>query len=77
MTPTGDLTARALGADFPMEGTFVSDATGRIRGRIGRVFGPVARPYLTVRLRRSPTPTEGAALVGSALLREKGSNDGT
>jgi rRNA processing protein Gar1 len=77
VTPTGDLTARSRGPEFPNEGTQVVDVSGRIHGRIARVFGPVAQPYLTVRLRRSPTPTEGAGLVGSPLLREKGYNDAT
>ncbi len=77
VTPTGHLTARAPGPEFPREGTPVVDATGRIHGRVARIFGPVTQPYLTVRLRRAPSLTEGAALVGSTLLREKGNNDGT
>ncbi len=52
------------------EGTLVRDARGTVRGRVVRVFGPVARPYLTVRPRRAPTPAEGLALLGTTLIRE-------
>ncbi len=74
VTPTGLLTARSPDATFAPEGTSVADATGRLRGRVVRVFGPVARPYLSVRLRRLPRPTEATALVGSMLVREGGRN---
>lgn len=70
VTPIGELTARALGASFPREGTAVGDARGIVHGRVGRVFGPVEHPYFTVRLRRAPRPQEGASLVGSALVEE-------
>ncbi len=70
VTPLGDLTARALGASFPREGTLVADVRGLVHGRVARVFGPVAQPYFTVRLRRAPRPHDGARLVGSALVRE-------
>ena len=75
ITPTGQLTVRAPGPTFPLEGTPVADVTGRHRGKVVRVFGPVARPYLSVRLRRTPGPSEGAALVGSSLVRYRGEND--
>ena len=70
MTPTGHLTVRAAGAEFAPEGTSVRDSRGLVRGRVVRVFGPVARPYLSVRPRRMPTPAEGLTLIGSALVRE-------
>jgi rRNA processing protein Gar1 len=70
LTPSGTLTVRAPGATAAPEGTLVSDARGVVRGRVLRVFGPVAHPYLSVRLRRAPTPSEGAALIGAEVVRE-------
>ncbi|MCI4322264.1 MAG: H/ACA RNA-protein complex component Gar1 [Thermoplasmata archaeon] len=72
IAPSGQLIARALGERFPTEGTIVSDASGRHRGRVTRVFGPVVRPYFAVRLRRTPSPADGVALVGHPLLVEQG-----
>ncbi len=70
VTPSGHLTVRASGPDPAPEGTAVTDARGTFHGRVVRVFGPVARPYLTVRPRRPPTPTEGIALLDATLVRE-------
>ena len=70
VTPAGHLTVRAFGPDVVPEGTLVTDARGAVRGRVVRVFGPVARPYLTVRPARPPTPSEGLALVDATLVRE-------
>lgn len=70
LTPSGMLTVRSPGAAVPPEGTPVADARGVVRGRVLRVFGPVARPYLSVRPRRPPTPTEGASLIGAEVVRE-------
>jgi rRNA processing protein Gar1 len=70
VTSTGQLTVRSSSADVVPEGTAVRDARGIVRGRIARVFGPVARPYFSVRVRRVPTPAEGLALLGSSLVRE-------
>ena len=70
VTPAGNLTVRAFGPDVTPEGTAVTDARGVFHGRIVRVFGPVGRPYLTVRARRPPTPAEGVALVDATLVRE-------
>ena len=70
MTPTGRLTVRALSAEVVPEGTLVRDARGVLRGKIVRVFGPVDRPYFSVRPRRTPTPAEGLALLGATLQRE-------
>ncbi|HEY6238606.1 MAG TPA: H/ACA RNA-protein complex component Gar1 [Thermoplasmata archaeon] len=71
VTPLGQLTARSLGPSYPREGTAVVDVRGEVHGRVARVFGPVERPYFIVRLKRPPKPTQGAGLVGSALVREK------
>lgn len=70
ITPAGHLMVRALGPEVVPEGTLVSDARGTVRGQVVRVFGPVSRPYLSVRPRRTPTATEGAALLGATLIRE-------
>ncbi len=61
---------RAPSAEVAIEGTPVRDTRGHLRGKVVRVFGPVARPYLSVRPRRTPTPEEGLALIGSTLVRE-------
>ena len=70
VTPAGLFTVRAAGPDVVPEGTSVTDARGVVHGRVIRVFGPVARPYLSVRPRRPPTPSEGLALLDAALVRE-------
>jgi rRNA processing protein Gar1 len=70
VTPAGHLTVRALGPDVVPEGTNVTDSRGVLHGRVARVFGPVARPYLSVRARRPPTPAEGVALLDATLIRE-------
>ncbi len=67
---TGALTVRAPGAEVTPEGTLVRDARGTLRGRVVRVFGPVARPYLSVRPRSTPTPAEAVALLGTTMVRE-------
>ncbi|HTP55642.1 MAG TPA: H/ACA RNA-protein complex protein Gar1 [Thermoplasmata archaeon] len=70
LTPTGLLTVRSPGPAVVPEGTAVADARHVVRGRVVRVFGPVARPYLSVRPRRPPTPTEGASILGAEIVRE-------
>lgn len=70
MTPAGHVVARARGPEVVDEGTLVTDARGTLRGRVVRVFGPVARPYLSVRPRRPPTPAEGAGWIGATLRTE-------
>ena len=70
ITPAGHLAVRASGPEVVPEGTLVSDARGVVRGQVVRVFGPVARPYLSVRPRRTPSASEGAALLGATLVRE-------
>ena len=72
ITPSGQLIVRSASDRFPTEGTPLVDASGRHHGRVSRVFGPVARPYLSVRLRRAPNPAEGVALVGQSLVVEEG-----
>jgi len=68
-TPSGFVTVRSASKEFPPEGSFVRDAQGRLEGRVVRVFGPVARPYLLLRPRRAPSPVEGAALLHSEVFR--------
>jgi len=70
ITPAGLLTVRSAGPEVVSEGTFVTDVRGTLRGKVVRVFGPVGRPYLSVRPRRTPTAPEGAALLGATLVRE-------
>ncbi|MGP8076282.1 MAG: H/ACA RNA-protein complex component Gar1 [Thermoplasmata archaeon] len=70
ITPAGHLTVRATGPEVVAEGTLVSDVRGVVRGQVVRVFGPVVRPYLSVRPRRTPSASEGAALLGATLVRE-------
>jgi rRNA processing protein Gar1 len=70
VTPAGLFTVRSPGPDVVPEGTNVTDSRGMVHGRVVRVFGPVARPYLSVRPRRPPTPAEGVALLDATLVRE-------
>ncbi len=70
VTPAGHLTVRAPSTNTVPEGTRVTDRRGVVHGTVVRVFGPVARPYLSVRLARPPTPAEGIALLDTPLLRE-------
>lgn len=67
-TPSGFVTLRAMG-ELASEGSAVRDARGVLEGRVVRVFGPVARPYLLVRPRRAPSPVDGASLLGSEVYR--------
>jgi rRNA processing protein Gar1 len=69
VTPTGMLTLRSPNRSFVPEGTPVLDRSGRELGRVARVFGPVARPYLSVRPRAPLRPSEAAALVGTVARR--------
>jgi rRNA processing protein Gar1 len=72
ITPTGHVTARTVGKWVPTEGTTVIDSSGRFSGRIVRVFGPVARPYVSVRPRRPPREAEAALLLGATLVEAEG-----
>ena len=73
LTPSGRIVARCAGPSAPEEGTEVVGADRNFRGTVVRVFGPVARPYLTVQPRRSPRATEAVGLIGSTLsAREVG-----
>ncbi|HEV2429265.1 MAG TPA: hypothetical protein VGV64_05400 [Thermoplasmata archaeon] len=67
-TPSGRVTVRSIGPDAAPEGTWVHDPLGRFRGRVVRVFGPVAQPYLAVEPTKVPTPVEASALLGVHLL---------
>jgi rRNA processing protein Gar1 len=73
LSPRGTFTVRAEGV-VP-EGTMLTDEEGRFRGRIVRVFGPVAHPYLAVAPRRPLPPEEALALVGSTLWTEVRARD--
>ncbi|MCI4331728.1 MAG: H/ACA RNA-protein complex component Gar1 [Thermoplasmata archaeon] len=77
ITPAGQWTVRAPGPSFAPEGTPVADVSGRLGGRVVRVFGPVSRPYLSVRPRRAPKASEAAALIGSSVYREARRTDAT
>jgi rRNA processing protein Gar1 len=66
-TANGFVTVRATGGEFPSEGSAVRLPSGRLDGRVVRVFGPVSRPYAIVRPRRVPSPVDGAAMLGSEV----------
>jgi rRNA processing protein Gar1 len=72
ITPTGHVTVRAVGEWVPLEGSTVVDGSGRFTGRVVRVFGPVGRPYLSVRPRRPPREAEAALLLGTTLMELEG-----
>ena len=67
-TPAGFVTVRSSG-ELATEGATVRDGRGVLEGRVVRVFGPVAHPYLLVRPRRTPNPVDGAGLLGSEVYR--------
>jgi len=68
-TPSGFVTVRCRTERFPSEGASVVDRSRRLEGRVVRVFGPVARPYLLVRPRRAPSPVDAAALLNAEVVR--------
>jgi rRNA processing protein Gar1 len=69
ISPSGLLTVRSSNEKFWPEGTAISAGEPRIRGRVVRVFGPVARPYLSIRLERVLGVPEAARLVGQPIRR--------
>jgi rRNA processing protein Gar1 len=69
ITPAGHVVARAPGPEVVPEGTPVVAARGELKGRVSRVFGPVAHPYLSVRTRRAPSPAEAVTWIGATLVR--------
>ncbi|MCI4365812.1 MAG: hypothetical protein L3K10_07140 [Thermoplasmata archaeon] len=70
VTPAGNFTVRASGPDVTPERSRVADDRGDVRGVVVRVFGPVARPYYSVRPRRALTPAEGMRVLGATLWAE-------
>lgn len=68
-TPNGLVTVRSPSEGYPTEGSTVRDPRGLLEGRVVRVFGPVARPYVLVRPRRAPSPIDAASLLGSEVYR--------
>ena len=69
VTPTGQITIRSSSRAYLTEGSSVLDRTGRDLGRVSRVFGPVERPFLSIRPRAPMRPSEAVALVGSTVRR--------
>ena len=69
VTPSGFVTVRCASGEFAPEGSSVRDGRGLLEGRVVRVFGPVARPYVLLRPRRAPSPVDGAALLGAEVHR--------
>ena len=72
ISPSGSVTLRSPGPEFVPEGGIVRDRRGRFRGRVVRVFGPVGRPFLSIRPRRTMPAEVGAALLGQTLVEERG-----
>ncbi len=70
ITPAGAVTVRAPSSEIAPEGTYVSEPRTRFQGRVLRVYGPVSRPYLSVRPRRPLTAEQGLDLLGRSLLRD-------
>lgn len=68
LSPRGTLTVRAR--TLVTEGSFLTDEQGRFRGRVVRVFGPVAHPYLSVASPRPLSAEAALALVGAPLHLE-------
>jgi rRNA processing protein Gar1 len=65
----GGLTLR--GRELPV-GTIVRDQKGRFTGRVVKVFGPVAHPYISVRPRHLPSPEELISMVGETVVVKEG-----
>lgn len=66
VTAQGNVTARSEGL-IP-EGTWLRAADGAFTGRVARVFGPVAHPYLSIRPRRPLSAPEALGVVGQSLV---------
>lgn len=69
ITPSGLLTARAASTPPVPEGSEVVAGSPALRARVIRVFGPVARPYYSLRPARPVRLTEAHRLLGSNVLR--------
>ncbi|MCI4363856.1 MAG: hypothetical protein L3K13_06095 [Thermoplasmata archaeon] len=69
ISPSGLLTARASGSSMVPEGSDLRTDVGGVRGRVVRVFGPVARPYYSIRLARPLPLPEAARIVGASVVR--------
>ncbi len=63
---TADGTVILRGREVP-EGTLVESPHGRFIGRVTKVFGPVRRPYLSVRPRKPMAPGDLLRLMGQSL----------
>ncbi|MDE1822104.1 MAG: hypothetical protein KGJ23_16110 [Euryarchaeota archaeon] len=74
LSARGTFTVRAK--EVVPEGTILTDPRGRFRGRVVRVFGPVAHPYLSVAPRRQLPAEEALSLIGSSLAAEVRRSDG-
>ena len=66
-TPSGFVTVRCRSEAYAREGSTVRDGRGHLEGKVVRVFGPVARPYLLLKPRRAPGPSVGAGLLGAEV----------
>ena len=71
VNPSGLVTVRCASERFPKERSRLVDRSGTIHGEVLRVFGPVSRPYVSVRLVRPLGAAEGARLVGSPLSLQR------
>ncbi|HEV2449467.1 MAG TPA: H/ACA RNA-protein complex component Gar1 [Thermoplasmata archaeon] len=69
ITPSGLLTARAASTPPVPEGSPVTTGSPTLHARVVRVFGPVARPYYSLRPARPVRLTEASRLLGATVLR--------
>ncbi|MCI4323715.1 MAG: hypothetical protein L3K03_06825 [Thermoplasmata archaeon] len=69
VTPSGRVTLRATDARVAPEGTELI-APGGFAGTIVRVFGPVDRPFYSVRPRRAPHLEEATRWIGATAVRQ-------
>ncbi|MGI0053669.1 MAG: hypothetical protein ACREC5_08200 [Thermoplasmata archaeon] len=70
VTPSGIVTARTPGPEFPIEGSRLGAPSLGFSAIVLRVFGPVGRPYLALRPRVRLPAALAARLVGAALRAE-------
>jgi rRNA processing protein Gar1 len=69
ISPSGLLTARASTTPPVPEGSEVAAGAPVLRARVVRVFGPVARPYYSLRPARPVRLAEASRLLGANVVR--------
>ncbi|MCI4338514.1 MAG: H/ACA RNA-protein complex component Gar1 [Thermoplasmata archaeon] len=69
ISPSGLLTVRASSTPPVPEGSELAAEGGGVRARVVKVFGPVSRPYYSLRPARPLRLTEASRLLGASMVR--------